>query len=84
VKRQFDLSSLVGSLVGNGGSSGGGLSGILQSVGGIATSMSNMLLKSISIKATTIKELQPEVRPNAKRIQMKYGPFKIKGRQSNV
>jgi hypothetical protein len=76
---------LLGSLGGNGGSStGGGPGSLLQGASGLISSMGNMLMKSITLKSTSIKELKPEVRQNAKRIQIKYGPFKIKGRQSKV
>jgi hypothetical protein len=44
----------------------------------------NMAVKPFVIKAAKLEHMQPKLRPNAKRIKMKYGPFKIRGTKSNV
>jgi hypothetical protein len=60
------------------------LFGNLNAFSGIASSMANMALKTVTIKSTGVEKLQPEVRADAKRIKTKYGPFKIKGTKSKV
>jgi len=72
--------------LGGAGSGAGGLSSLISGISGLASSIGGLFSKSNVLKATSIKEVKPEIRPNAnaKRVQMKYGPFTIKGRKSNV
>jgi hypothetical protein len=59
----------------------------VQKMGGIKmiiTKATNAALARITIRATSVENLQPTVRAGAKRIKLRYGPYKIKGRNSSV
>jgi hypothetical protein len=71
--------------------SGGGMGSMLELMGKAGPLMSNMppwmmtassnLMANIipPIKAYKIEEIKPRFRPDAKRIRLTYGPYKLKG-----
>jgi hypothetical protein len=80
-----DLGSIA-SMFGS-GSSSGGLLDILGNIGGLkdmATKAINSAMKAITLRAESVQVTQGELKDNAKRVKLKYGPFKIKGRNSTV
>lgn len=59
----------------------------VQKAGGIKaiiTKATNSALAKITVNAASVENLQPSVRQGAKRIKLRYGPYKIKGRKSSV
>lgn len=68
----------------------GGLGGLVESFGGISGLMKanegvlNMLVNSLTIRSSSTEYLKPQLRDNAKRVKLKYGPIRIKGSKTNV
>jgi hypothetical protein len=82
---KLDLSSL-GSVLGGASSSGGllGMLGNFDALKAMATKAINSAMKAITLRAESVQVQQGELKDNAKRVKVKYGPFKIKGRNSTV
>jgi hypothetical protein len=80
----FDFSSIASLFGGKSSSAPAPTAGLFDGLTGIATSFVNTALRTITMKAVSIETLQPQVRKGAKRVKVKYGPFKIKGSKTKV
>jgi hypothetical protein len=80
----------LGSLFGGqklGGASSGGLAGLMSGFNkfkDMATGFISSGMKSITLRPESIQRIKSELKEEARRVKIKYGPFKIKGRNSTV